>query len=130
LQVSIRLSGVDGENPIIDIACETGDGGDTATSPSIKSEAVRAVLIICTFRRLIVPTFEPFASIIINPLEEIRYEAFALNSFQSIANDDLVGFFESDGPSGNRDLSYSEGGPISLRASTIEIRMGTPPPPK
>ena len=116
--------------PIIVIACETGAGGDTATAPSINTEACSAVLRIYTFRPLTAPTYEPFVSFNTNLLEEIRYEAFALNSFQSIANDDVVEFFESNGPSGTRDLSYSGGGPISLRACTIEIRMGTPPPPE
>jgi len=128
---SIRLSGVDGENPIIDIACDTGAGGDMALAPSINTEAGSAVVRIFTFRPLTVPNFEPFVYVNTDPLiDNIRYEAFSLNSFQSIVSDGLVEFSEFGGPTGTRDILYSEGGPISWRACTIAIRMGTPPPPE
>jgi len=127
---SVRLSGVDGENPIINIDCEQGAGGNTAVAPSINTEAGSAVVRIFTFSPLTVPNFEPFVSVNTNPMEELRYEAFSLNSFQVIANDGLIDFFDIDGPSGSRDLIYTEGGPISWRACSIAIRMGTPPPPE
>lgn len=126
---SIRLSGVDGENPIIGIDCEQGAGGNTAVAPSINTEAGSAVVRIFTFRPLTVPNFEPFVYVNTDPLiDSIRYEAFSFNSFQVIVNDGLVDFFEFDGPTGSEDLIY-DSGPIAWRACTIAIRMGTPPPP-
>ncbi len=63
---------------------------------------------------------------VINPEEGIRYEAFALNSFQSILSNGLVEFFEFSRPTGTRDSFYSGSGPISWSACTFAIRMGSP----
>ena len=63
--------------------------------------------------------FEPF----------IQVEGLSLNTSQFIGSDGFGEFFEEAGPTGTFQLTFSPDGPvpISWRACTVALRMGTPP---
>ena len=125
---SMRFSGVDAENPIIDVACNTGSGDSTATAPSINTEAGSNVVRIYTFNPLTVPNIEPSTfTNIIPELGPIQYDSRSLNTFQIVGSNGQSEFFADAGPTGTEDLMFTEA-PISWRACTIGLRMGTPPP--
>lgn len=125
---SMRFAGVDGENPIIDVACNTGTGDEIATAPSINTEAGSNVVRIYTFNPLTVPNIEPSTFTNIIPmLGPVQYDSIALNTFQIIGSNGQSEFFADAGPTGTAQLTFTEG-PISWRACTIGLRMGTPPP--
>lgn len=126
---SMRFSGVDADNPIIGVACATGTGETIATAPSIQTEAGSFVVRIYTFNPLTIPNLSPstFASLGPGNDGNIQYDSISLNTFQFIGSDGLADFFADAGPTGTRDLTFTEA-PISWRACTIALRMGTPPP--
>lgn len=129
---SMRFSGVDGENPIIDIACNTGSASDFATAPSINTEAGSNVVRIFSFNPLTIPNIEPSTfTNIIQEFGQVQFDAVSLNSFQIIGSHGESDFFADAGPTGTSDLTFAVDGtiPINWRACTIGLRMGTPPPP-
>ncbi len=126
---SMRFSGVDGDNPIIDVACATGTGTGTATAPSINTEAGSYVVRIYTFNPLTIPggiSPNTFTNTDTN-MGPIQYDSLALNTFQFVGSDGTTEFFANAGPTGTDELLFTEA-PISWRACTIGLRMGTPPP--
>ncbi len=79
---SMRFSGVDGDNPIIDVACDTGTGTSTATAPSINTEAGSFVVRIYTFNPLTIPDLMPSTyTNLDDPMLPIQYDSIALNTF-------------------------------------------------
>lgn len=127
---SMRFSGVDADNPIIDVACATGTADNVATAPSIQTEAGSFVVRIYTFTPLTNPGLSPstFASLGPGNDGNIQFDSISLNTFQIIGSGGLADFFADAGPSGTRNLTFTPA-PISWRACTIGLRMGTSPPP-
>ena len=124
---SMRFSLVNQDDPIIGIACDTGQGSAIATAPSIETEAGSYVVRSFNFN----PDDIPFGS---NPQTFTSFdpnntfgEGFAFNTFQIIVSRLDAEFFEDAGPTGTFDLTFADGIPIQWRACTIALRMGPPP---
>ncbi len=129
---SMRFSGVDGNDPIIDLACSTGAGTDQATAPSIQTEAGSMVVRIFTFQSLTIPNIMPstFANLDTSMGQLIQYDSISLNTFQIIASDGVAEFFANAGPTGTDELTFAPNDittPTNWRACTIALRMGPPP---
>ncbi len=116
---SFRYSGVDRDNPVIDVACESGPGSP-ATAPSVITEPNSAVIRVAAFGSVL-------AGVVVQPdqVEEGSFTSAQIsNNGQAIEIRGLSFSYEEVGPTGTLDIPFSFlPGSSGWRACTIAIRM-------
>lgn len=113
---SFRYSGVDGENPVIDIACETGGSAELVIAPSVITEPGSAVIRIVS-NSINNANFQP------DQILEGQFIAVGVSSQsgQYVAEIGRSFAFPEGGPTGDYEFGFSEG--YDWRACTIALRM-------
>jgi exosortase sorting signal-containing protein len=112
---SFRYSGVDTDEPVIDLACGTGSG-NTATAPSVNTEPNSAVIRVYAFHG--------FTPTLINQenqsLEGMFFSFPSLNGEFLVIDGQSFAFHEG-GATGTGDFIFRD--PGDWRACTIALRM-------
>lgn len=121
---SFRYSNVDPVDPIIDVQCLSGEGGNPVPYPSIVTEPGSHVAYILSYSLLQIPDTSPIATVTLDPLPGV-YDAlwfiFTLNTFTNVAAQGETLFFEEGGPTPPR--STVIGNMPRWRTCTIGLRM-------
>ncbi len=113
---SFRYSGVDSENPVIDIACETGGSAEFMIAPSVITEPGSAVIRVVS-NSINNTTFQP------DQILEGQFIAVGVsNQSGQYATEIGRSFaFPEGGPTGDYEFGFSEA--FDWRACTIALRM-------
>ncbi len=120
---SIRYSGVDPDNPIIDIECNAGLGTEL-TAPSIITEAGSQVIRVYTSSALTQSSTVINSAITTNAIPEDTWEESAFSPFQNVSSEGRSALTTETGPTGTSLINVEI--QSEWRACTIAIRMAPP----